>query len=105
MLRMPASPRAPERTLRTRPPGLVLPHHFTARTALTVDQPAAEAILLQHLVTRHDELKVPRRVRRLEVLVQAAAAGRVREADALRAVEQEDGRHAAEVAVVERPSS
>src|SRR5262245_25687901 len=84
-----------------RPP-LDLAQNLCAGAALAVGQAGTEAVLPPYFVPGDDILKVPRRVRGLQVRVGAAAAGRMRETHVRRPLEQEDGRHVAEVAVEDR---
>src|SRR5262249_57157662 len=68
-------------------PGGELAQHLVPGAAWAVDQPGAEAVLPTYFVPRQEVLKVPGRVGGLGRGVAAAAAGRVRQADALGAVE------------------
>src|SRR5262249_34926162 len=83
-------------------PPLVFLDDLAPRTAFAINQPPLEAVFLQHVVLRDDELKVPGRVAGLRLAVVAAAAGRVREANALAPVEHHDQYVLAEQPVEER---
>src|SRR5438128_1848494 len=62
-----------------------LAQHLRPVAARPVDQPGTKTVLLLYLVLRHDELKIPRRVGGLPLLVDAAAARRLRQTNPLHA--------------------
>ena len=64
------------------PPLAVFLQHFIPRAARPENGADLETVFLHHLRLGHDELEIPRRVRRPERRVPAAAAGRMREPDA-----------------------
>src|SRR5262245_31083755 len=64
-------------------PVLELAQHLGTPAALPVGRPGPELVLLVDLVTRDQVLEIPGRVGRLPLLVHAAPAGRVREANPL----------------------
>src|SRR5207245_7935828 len=76
--------------------------HLGAIAALTVDDASAEAVLGPYFVLWDDVLKIPCRVGGLLAIVDAAAAGRMGEADAVAAIEHDDVSLLLEEAVVER---
>src|SRR5436190_1807751 len=64
-------------------PQLELTLYLGTRAARSIGQPYPQAVFLLDLILRQNPLKVPGRIGGLLLLIQPAAAGRVREANAL----------------------
>jgi hypothetical protein len=53
-------------------PGLKLAQHLGPRTTFALDEAGTKTVLLHYFVFRQQELKVPRRIRRLLLLADAS---------------------------------
>src|SRR5262249_51519958 len=83
-------------------PILEFAQHLSAIAALAVDDAGAKAVLGPYFILGDDVLKIPCRVGGLLAIVDAAAAGRMGEANAVAALKHDDVSLLLEEAVVER---
>src|SRR5579864_9450047 len=88
--------------LQRSPPLVIFLADLVPRTFFPIHCPKANLVFLSYFVSRQEILKVPSRVGRLQIFVEAATAGRMRETDAFRSVEHQDEDMIAKQAVIKR---